>query len=320
MIPLRLTQEAYRIADSMPWIRPPILAQLPQPSGSSLATGIVFSKDRPMQLDALLRSYRNHVSGPAPLLVVYAASSNVFAEAYQEVVGIHAQDGCQFIREGISGTFQQILRDLLANISTPTVFFLVDDIVFLRRIDLQAFCSLASNECVPSMRLGRNISYSYTRQRHQRQPHLRAIRDSQSGNLSQKTQVGDHLLAWRWREGSIDWGYPLSLDGNVFQTSAIAQLVSGATFTSPNTLEADLQGSTSQFRRAWGVCFATSRIVNLPINRVQNDVDNLHGSVHQDDLLQQWLEGYALNIQSISGHVNVSVHEELHLPLKRRCV
>jgi len=63
--------------------------------------GVVFSKDRALQLYTLLSTYFEHVENPAPLFVIYTASTDAHAKAYAEVK--EALKGCStevlFVRE-----------------------------------------------------------------------------------------------------------------------------------------------------------------------------------------------------------------------------
>ena len=283
-----------------------------------VARGIVFSRDRPMQLDALISSYRTLVANPAPLDVIYVASTSDFAAAYSQVEQLHAGPGVAFHLEPGPGEFAQLLTSVMSRVTSPTTFFLVDDIVFIRPFDLGEFAALADLRSVPSMRLGRNITWSYTRNSKQAQPHFRTLNFPELGSAATNSAHDAKLLAWRWRSGIIDWGYPFSLDGNIFVTDTIRDLVSRCEFTSPNTLEASLHRHAAEAGTWWGVCFDESRIVNLPINRVQADVSNLHGSLHQDDLLLQWNAGMRIDVSSLVGAATDSAHQELDVTLVRR--
>ena len=50
--------------------------------------GIVVSKDRALQLYSLLSTYRELVTNPAPLTVIYTASTIEHRNAYQEVTSL----------------------------------------------------------------------------------------------------------------------------------------------------------------------------------------------------------------------------------------
>lgn len=261
------------------------------------AEGIVFSKDRAMQLHALLSSYRARLQDPQPLTVLFSASTPEHLAAYKAVAVDFESRTTIFVEQTNGSSFRVQFLALLRAVTTARVFFLVDDIVFIEPFDLGQLCSWASSASVPSMRLGRNIEWAYTSSEPQRVPRLRTL--------------SDQLVAWRWARGELDWAYPLSLDGNVFMTEEMLRLATSIPFTSPNTLEEALQRFRRRFSRRWGVCFAKSRVVNLPLNRVQNEIMNLHGDLHQDDLLKLWHEGMQINVTALVGFVNRSVHEDI---------
>ena len=64
--------------------------------------------------------------------------------------------------------------------------------------------------------------------------------------------------------------------------------------------------------------FRKSRLFNIPANTVQNEVVNLHGAVHQDDLLQQWSDGLAIDHSQFGGLNNHSVHQEVEFKFIKR--
>jgi hypothetical protein len=68
----------------------------------------------------------------------------------------------------------------------------------------------------------------------------------------------------------------------------------------------------------WGVAFRESRLVNIPINRVQSEVENVHGEQHQHDLLLLWKQGYRMDVSNLESIVNTGVHEEILLNVRRR--
>ncbi len=231
----------------------------------------------------------------APLQVIHVATTAAHARAYEEVARLTWDARVSFVTQPPGTVLQPLLDTLLASIATRRVFFLVDDIVFTEPVDLALLGRMATPACVPSLRLGRNLSWSYTTAKVQPLPRFREV--TVSGSAGARTR----LLAWRWIAGELDWGYPLSLDGNIFQTNEIRGLMKGIAYTSPNTLEAELQRYRRLFSLRWGVCFPKSRLVNLPINRVQSDVPNIHGDIHQDDLLALWETGVMMDTSRLEG-------------------
>ena len=269
-------------------------------------SGIVFSMDRALQLHALLGSYQDIVTGHVKLTIIYRASSEAHEAAYLEVFREYA-NLVEVIRQESRQDFKAQLIDALAKSAAGQIFFLVDDNLFVEPVDMASFADQASMYCVPSLRMGKNLSRSYTQQRCQAVPYLSSF----------GTTADESLLAWLWKSGELDWNYPLSVDGHIFQRAEILALTKILDFDSPNRFEEQLQKFHAAFSWRLGVCYAKSRIINIPYNRVQTDIENLHGSVHQEDMLKMWKEGYRIDRKSYYGIVNVSAHQELPLRLTK---
>jgi hypothetical protein len=106
----------------------------------------------------------------------------------------------------------------------------------------------------------------------------------------------------------------MSLDGNIFLTNEIANMVQHLEFAGPNSFEAGLMlnfGPWAAMRR--GVCYRRSAVVNIPCNRVQNEFRNWHGAMHQGFLLDQWERGLQVDHRALYGLSNRATHEELNL-------
>jgi len=249
--------------------------------------------------------------------VIYAASSLEYKAAYETVIEVNSAAHLAFIDESNRDlSFSELVTESLDKINSHATFFLVDDIIFTRQIDIRKAASLASETCIPSLRLGLNISQSYMTQSKLRTPFLRVRRIAQIGTFSNSHQVPCEIYSWRWGSGEGDWGYPLSLDGNLFTTRYLKNSLKRLSFSSPNTLEQAMQVDIKSFRRRIGICRELSTIVNLPINRVQQDFDNTFGTIHQDELLAKWQEGYSIDVEQICNLVNTSVHQDIPITLR----
>ncbi len=267
--------------------------------GPLRAEGIVFSKDRPLQLHALLASYAELVRDPPPLHVVYRPTSDAYRDAYAEVLRASTAPLGKVV---VEQSFRDDLLALLDGIEAPRTFFLVDDIVFVRETDLAPLLRLDPARFVPSLRLAPHLRRSYTVDRDQPLPPFR------DGVLADPD-----LRCWRWKDGALDWGYPLSVDGNVFSTAEIRWMARHASFVAPNSFERALQAFQRAFRTRLGICHTASRIVNLPCTRVQEEIDNLHGEIDPAELLEVWRSGRRLDHRRLYGIENVSAHQEVEL-------
>ncbi|MBW2661985.1 MAG: hypothetical protein JRD93_08380 [Deltaproteobacteria bacterium] len=262
---------------------------------STIAEAIVFSKDRPVQLHALLTSYINRVKSPVPLHILYSASDPKYLEVYDEVKELFKQQPVEFRKEQ---NFRSDCIHLLENIRAAKVFFLVDDIVFINSVDFADYCSVNPLETIPSLRLSPSVEYCYTQSTRQAIP-------------PDLTRVGPDRFSWQWVNSCYDWGYVHSLDGNLFLTLEITAIAKAVLFNTPNSFEAALGQFAYILKKRRGLCYEVSKIVNIPINRVQTDYENRCGNVSLEELLNKWEKGFRIDVDALAGFQNSSVHEEI---------
>ncbi len=100
------------------------VAELAELEGTTLKpglSGVVFSKDRALQLHTLLHTYFKLVTNPAPLVVIYSASDDAHAQAYAEVEQLWRTHQVRLVREQTS--FRVTLQRVLQDIRTKNIFF-----------------------------------------------------------------------------------------------------------------------------------------------------------------------------------------------------
>lgn len=259
-----------------------------------LCEGIVFSKDRPLQLYALLQSYYSRVKNPVPLTVMYTASDVNFATVYEQVIDDFKRRKITFVRET---RFRDDLPRVLENIKAPRLFFLVDDIVFINPVDMQQFAAVDATQEIRALRLAPHIQYSYTAKAAMPVPPF--------------TCRPDGMVEWCWGEGQQEWGYPQSVDGNLFDTKEIIAITATTLFKAPNSYEYALGQYAPVFYARKGACYAQSVLFNIPANKVQGEVANRAGDVSPAFLLQKWHEGLMIDVEALAGFANTSTHQEV---------
>lgn len=271
-------------------------------------TGIVVSKDRALQLYSLLRTYRDLVSNPVALTVIYSASTAAHSEAYEEVedlfLGVYPK--IEFVRE--TNSFRATINHVLSKIQTKNIFFLVDDIVFIRNVDLAFAAELDTSRYVLSLRHSPALIRSYTANMSQLPPKLSGFSDA------------PELLQFRWFEEGNEWSDPWSVDGQILSTAEVRVMTRVSDFVAPNTYEAALKTFNSMCVERRGLCYLESKILNLPINRVQNEIENLSGAISPEFLLSQWKKGMMLDTLKLRSHIPRSPHEEHAITFRRRPV
>jgi len=266
--------------------------------GTCPAECIVFSKDRALQLHALLVSSLEKMTPQIPVHVLYHASTPSHQRAYEEVRELIPQTTISFRKQDADRSFRSDLMELLDTISSEKMFFLVDDVVFIEDFHVEDFAQLDTDTFVPTLRMGSNLTKCYTLQKEQPLPQLML------GTVRE-------IMTWPWKEGLYDWAYPLSVDGHFFSTHEMTTMVRLIDFSAPNTLEDQLQKFRRFFLSRMGVCYRKSKIVNIPCNKVQTENKNICGDMHQDFLLEQWQQGYQMDFRGLYGFMNESAHQEI---------
>lgn len=262
---------------------------------NSSVAGIVFSMDRPMQLFALLESYYRLNSTPERLYILYKASTHCFEKGYNEVVESFKDKDLVFIKET---NFRDDLLEVLSEIDSEFIFFLVDDIIFTRSYSLNDFLCLENrNKYILSLRLGENLDYCYTRQQPQKLPKFKGVAGFRS---------------WNWSEGEHDWNYIFSVDGHVYNRFEILEMSRHVFFKAPNSYESSMNLFRFLLRKKEGLCYQSSVLVNACINRVQNEVSNISGGVTALEMQKLWSSNQKIDISSFNNLNNRSAHVEIN--------
>lgn len=257
---------------------------------------IVFSKDRALQLHALLSSLFANVTPTCKVFVLFRASNQDHAQAYNQVQEIYKNTGVYFYPE------QHFKKDLISLVNRLTVsklIFLVDDILFVEPVDLEDFIQTDTDQFVASLRMGTHLNFSYTVQQPQPlppfyKPNLNKIKDK---------------IVWKWQEGALDWHYPLSVDGHLFATEEIKAMLPLLNFKAPNSLEEAMQILKPYYLHKFGLAYQKAKIINIPCNKVQEENDNIAETVTVDYLLKKWQSGYQIDFAKFLHFQNYSAHQ-----------
>jgi hypothetical protein len=262
---------------------------------------VVFSMDRALQLDGLLRSFFWNKIGDCDIKVIYRTSNYNHKRSYQ-IVEERFKDKVEFFEE--TENFKSTLVNVLNQLKCGKLFFLVDDIIFTENFDCGFLSTIDTSKFIFSLRMGIHLNYSYVVNKTQKLPHFI---DKDNG-----------FLFWDWSNSEYDWAYPLSVDGHIFSVEEIKVLASHFDYKGPNSFENILQKEKILFSKRFGMSFKKARIFNNPCNKVQIEVINLHGEMHQDDLLKIWEGGQEIDIDFLQGYINKSVHENVVFEYKER--
>lgn len=259
---------------------------------------VVFSYDRPLQLYAFLESMQKYVTGIGQLSVIYRASSELFKKGYELVRADFPQ--ALFYLQGSNPAHDFKPLTLKAAFESPSAYilFAVDDIVVKDTVDLE--------QCIDALerygayafflRLGKHLNYCYALNRAQPLPPL--------------MQEDADIYSWRFSDAAFDWRYPHTVDLTLYRKRDIEGDLKTISYTTPNTLEGAWSSRAHTMLAKKGLCFGRSKMVNLPLNRVQNEYPNRAMSISPQELLAQFEAGKKMDIALLDRIENRSAHME----------
>src|SRR5690348_13667122 len=97
---------------------------------------VIFSYDRPLQLELLLTSFERFVTGAGQVAVIYRASAQPYQKAYAQLQ--HAFPAIQFVAQGAhpKKDFKPLTEQYAFGTPSNYILFAVDDNVVKEPIDL----------------------------------------------------------------------------------------------------------------------------------------------------------------------------------------
>ena len=267
-----------------------------------MTTAIVVSKDRPAQLDLLLRSLATNAPGLTDdVHVIWQIGRNVYEQSYALCANEHPT--VAFHRQY---RLEMDVLDLIDE-GDDEVMFLTDDSVFYRPLpsfDPTIALELHDRLLCFSLRLGRNTSDCYPLRRAQHPPAF---------------TTHSAWLSWHWRKGDADYGYPGSLDGHVFRRVDALWLIDRKPFdwVNPNELEERLNAACRFSPRDLMGSFEQSVLVGIPANKTGvTHLSNRTGETHPRDPLElnaRYLAGERLELAAAASWYPTAAHAEFPL-------
>jgi len=260
-----------------------------------LITSIIFSKDRPLQLDLCLNSIKKNFKDSTQNIVLHNNSAN-FNKAHIQQKKEHPE--AEFWQQGKS-LFRDVFHAIAGSKNNYVCFFTDDDIFYAPFVcDDYNFMNMESVSCL-SLRMGLNI-----------------VERSHAGQVGQDVcrgawAIGDNFMFWSktaHNYGSY-WSYDLSVDGHIYKKQYILEIMDELCLlqnkkgwaNTPNVLESVMQ-------RFWAIGSnfiispQESVVVNSPNNRVQDTHKNMSGEVHNyssDFLLDKYESGSRIDLDTL---------------------
>jgi hypothetical protein len=239
---------------------------------------IIFSKDRAMQLDLLLRSIKRNMG--VDVSIMYSYSSEWYMSGYERLIG----GGYNWVR------VIDFKLELLNLVKDEFTLFFTDDSVVTRKFslrDMRYFANDFRAVCY-SMRLSPTVRYCFAEDKESNVPEI----------------DGNGRFSWKGLDG--DWGYPMSVEGHVFRTKDILPLLRVLEYSNPCELEALL--AVSPISKPYMYCGDKSSMINIPLNQVQTGWKNRCGDTGVEYLNKMFLDGYRIDLGPLLDYPNTACH------------
>jgi len=267
---------------------------------------IIFSKDRPLQLHLLLESLHENLNiEHFNINVLYKYTSEDIKLSYIKLISSFKNiKNINFINEV---DFNTQLRYLTDSKYKYIMYLVDDDILYKQTILTEGLLDsiFDDNDLTTfSLRLGLNTIWCYTQK--------------VENKLIKYNKYEDDYIIWNTKTSTNDYAYPYSLDGHIFKTTHINDILKNIenTITNPNIFEALLPNNKNVMIGS----HKHSRLVNNPINRVQTTFNNISGTVHnyQPDILNDLYldENFIIDLDNIDFSNVIGPHQEFKLYFK----
>lgn len=265
---------------------------------------IVWSKDRPLQLhlclETLVKNFKE--AKDSTISVVYRATSDRNTKAYDALrlewskVELAGGPKINFIYD----TNFYLMTSMAFGYHEQTMF-VVDDQIFCRPFSVEdevfkLHRTTPERYFTVSLRLDKTKTYCYPLDQKQALPSF--ITDN------------DNMLCWAWNKAQLDWGYIVSLDGNIYHTNPIRALImrmQPQQVQNPNALEMLLNGAAQQGSIIYPpqiLAYQQAKTVSVPANKVQTTFNNRSEDVFSVEMLfEKWNEGLKIDAEDAINKV-----------------
>ena len=275
-----------------------------------MITNIIFSKNRPLQLDLCLTSIEKNFPD-ADNVVIYT-NSYEFKESYETLKKEHPN--VEYWPQSDS-LFQDIYLAIMNSQNEYICFFTDDNIIYQPLPPLKKHILDNPEITCFSLRMGININ---------KRSHAGQTFNDVAAELY---QIDDIYLCWNKTKNAYGsyWSYSMSVDGHIFRKKDIEEMFDEMWYLNqrythweqtPNRVESIMQRFWTS-TKPMIASFMNSVVVNSPNNRVQDShLLNKSGEVYNytpEDLLEKYTEGRRINLEMLDFSSIECPHTEIDI-------
>lgn len=275
---------------------------------TEICTTIIFSKDRPMQLDLTLRTYSNHCLSKKiknKIIVLYKTSDENYERAYDMLIKEWHPNGILFKKE------YDFKSDLIECCSgSDFITFVTDDTIFTNDFDLDEITHLLKHNTRTagfSLRLGLNT--------------VKCFALNCDNAIPSVMDMASNILLYSWSDHFLksqdDFSYPMELSSSVYcNRSFLENAINEGSYSNPNTLEDILYKRIMQshfYSMPFLMMYKQSCAFSNPLNIVQNTHPNNRNAnayiFSPTSLLNDFFNGYRIDASEFENYVSNGCHE-----------
>jgi len=269
---------------------------------------IIFSYNRAMQLDALIRSINSNISGIPFEIVVIFHCSNEHIKSYDRLM----------LKHYASVSFLKREKDYSLKESIPFFFKYYKNIFrffkypFLRK-NVDNFKKMFENNLKhftsKYVMFFTDDAYVYSEMKLVTE--IFDFIDKDPSQNSFKALIGDNILGfspcisfkrgnfYEWNyynsNAKTHWSYPFAVDGTIYNRNALLNIFKNVLYHSPISLEAFVVEYVKHKRFFKnGLSPIKSSVVSTVLNRVSEITNNFALNIEPDYLCEKYMEGYEL--------------------------
>ncbi len=263
---------------------------------------LIFSKDRAAQLLALLESFERHCLDflAIDICVLYLTTTEQHTRQYKQLEETY--EWMTFQKESI---VEKDVPNLIKG--TEYIAFFTDDSICLRDFRIKEATDIlqAQEDSIGfSLRLGRNITYSY--------PH------SCNQDVVNFEEVTTNILRVNWTKYRYDFGYPMELSSSIYRSSDVLHMLHGVNMSNIKHIENSLWQRSKQMmtdKKPYLLFYPTSRAFSNALNITASDTGNRY-SKREDCTIEKMADrfdaGYKIDIIPFDDFTPIGAHQEVN--------
>tara|TARA_B100000989_G_scaffold278203_1_gene239766 strand:+ start:14185 stop:15105 length:921 start_codon:yes stop_codon:yes gene_type:complete len=249
---------------------------------------VIFSFNRPLQLESLLQSLNSNLDGDVKINILYKTDIKT-NNSYEVLKKLFIKNrNINFIYQVES--FKKSLFKLIKNLSDKKfsrkeILFFVDDQILFRKTKLNSIKKLFKIAPITTLRIGINTTRSFNLNKRQ------SIKDY---NYS----ITKDLLTWQPLFKKDDISYVFSFDSSTIPLKLFSKFTRYLFYKGPNTLESAMNygGFTFKILRLKISSFVKQCAINFVITKVQKETNNRGNFMEIKELQKLFKNNWKLKI------------------------